>query len=176
LPIIGKNTENFGGFAFEIRDRNRRIAMLVRRLLGRLTQGKVIGTYSILTAAEQGINPNFISLGQINVHSVLIAINGEGLQKLNLDAGSLSCVGVAGCDSTTTKINPGFLPMAVTSTADGTKSFIAGSSKVATLDVTANTLTTSPALNGGYLVLAANEDGTVFDARMIYPMVIAATS
>jgi hypothetical protein len=78
---------------------------------------------------------------------------------MNLDTGSLSCVGVAGCDASGIRINFAFGRDFMNSTADGTKVFLSGDyqSGSGVLDFVANTLTINSTSNGS-ADAAANAD------------------
>jgi len=80
---------------------------------------------------------------------------------IDLDTGSLSCTGVAGCDPNGTDLSLNVGAPALASTPDGTKISFAGNGK-GLLDLVANTITTDDA--GTYYDTAISADGNVFAA------------
>lgn len=129
------------------------------------SQGKVFATYPVLSATELQDQIRVLSMTQVAPHYALFAVRQRRARLLNLDTGSLSCAGIAGCDSTGINIYPGFGPALVTSTPDGTKAFLMeGQSQTAVLDITANTISTKPGVAIGQTAAAVNQDGSVVAA------------
>jgi len=141
---------------------------------------KVTATEPVLTASDtnkQGcagaplnLVPGYLASAP---HLMLVdvdctaALAGGTFHILNVDTGSLSCVGVAGCtsDGTDLAFDSGLAAMA--STPDGTKIFLGDSSMiegepVGLLDFTANTLTTG--FTGTFLDAATDMDANTFAA------------
>jgi DNA-binding beta-propeller fold protein YncE len=141
-----------------------------------LTTRQVTATYPALTPNDQSITCGGVLLSLSPVatpatrHRMLLDVNctnelfGGAFHLLNLDTGSLSCTGVAGCESNGTDISfaSGLANMA--SVPDGTKVFLAGQGEapVGMLDLIANTLTSG--FSGSFSDAAASADGTVFAA------------
>src|SRR4029077_13304019 len=87
------------------------------------------------------------------------------LHLINLDTGSLSCVGVASCQPDGVSIGFGSGLAAMASSPDGGKSLLADTSgiegmPIGLLDLVANTLTTG--YTGTFQDVAANADGNIF--------------
>ena len=131
---------------------------------------QVNATYPVLTAADQNLQGCGGVATQISAavpHRVFVSVNcasnlDAGLTHLlNLDTGSLSCAGIAGCGANGTDMNLALGAPAMASTRDGTKVFFTGGD-VVLLDVNANTLTTAGA--GFYADAAASDDGYTFAA------------
>lgn len=128
----------------------------------------VVATYTVLTAADLTCSWQTIDLAPAEPHRVLVNIACTSIQfagvshLVNLDTGSLSCVGVAGCAANGTDFNFGVAIAA--STPDGSKVFAAvnGGGGVFLLDLAANTLTTG--LPTVQTDVAANSDGNIFAA------------
>jgi DNA-binding beta-propeller fold protein YncE len=131
---------------------------------------KVVATYPLLTPADSSCGGQVISLSPVTPHRMLIDVNCTGaldsglLHLINLDTGSLTCTGVAGCGTNGTDFNFGNAVMA--SSQDGSK-VILGSTRfdggtARLLDLIANTLTTG--FPGSFFDAAASGDGTSFGA------------
>jgi len=134
---------------------------------------QVSATYSALTAADRdkaGCGGVLLSISPAAPHRMLVDLQctssefGGTFHLVNLDTGSLTCTGVAGCGSNGTDISFGFGLAAMASTPDGNKIFLAGAggAGVGLLDLTANTLRTG--FTGQFSDAAASADGTVFAA------------
>jgi len=131
------------------------------------TQQKVVATYPVLSQAELSLI-SATDITQLAPHIALITLSNQKVRLLNLDTGSLSCVGVTDCDSTGMNINPGFVatpaylfPQA-TSTPDGTKAYISGgNSQLAILNMANNTLTMKLGASVDEAGIVINHDGTV---------------
>lgn len=137
---------------------------------------QVGATYPVLTTADRdagGCAGVPVLLSAAEPHRMLVDINCTALLSngtfhlLNLDTGSLSCTGVAGCtpDGTDIAYDDGLAVMA--STADGSKIFLAGTSlidgqTVGLLDLTANTLTIG--FQGTFTDAAVDADANIFSA------------
>jgi hypothetical protein len=125
-------------------------------------QEKVTATYPVLSQTELQDQITALSMTQVAPHYALFAVRQRRARLLNLDTGSLSCAGIAGCDSTGVNLYPGFGPLLVTSTPDGTRAFMTdANSQTAVLDVSANTITTRPGIEVGQSAAATNQDGSV---------------
>jgi hypothetical protein len=86
---------------------------------------------------------------------------------LNLDTGAISCTGIAGCDSTGTILNAGFIVAALAPSADGSKAFMtSGLSQVALLELTQNTLTASIGVQSQGANAAIDGDGNLFAGNL----------
>jgi DNA-binding beta-propeller fold protein YncE len=135
------------------------------------TKLQVVATYSLLTMADkdkQGCGGAVLEISPAAPHRMLVSVDCTALldqgttHLINLDTGSLSCVGVVACAGNGTDLHLSDFPAVFASNQDGTKLFFA-SGGVGLLDLTANTLKT----NGANLLndVAANVDGTVFAAN-----------
>jgi DNA-binding beta-propeller fold protein YncE len=131
---------------------------------------QVSATYSALTAADRdkvGCGGVVLNITPAAPHRMLVDLQctssefGGTFHLVNLDTGSLTCTGIAGCGSNGTDISFGFGLAAMASTPDGSKIFLAGAT-VGLLDLIANTLKTGFA--GSFSDAAASADGTVFAA------------
>jgi len=137
-----------------------------------LTTNAVAATYAVLTSWDVGCGGQTLNLSPAKPHRVLVnlsctfALSGGNFHLLDLDTGSLSCTGVAGCDDGVS-IGFGEGLAAMASTADGSKIFLAGTGQtdgqtVGMFDLTANTLKTG--FTGVFRDAAANVDGNIFAA------------
>jgi len=88
-------------------------------------------------------------------------LQGGNSHLINLDSGSLSCVGVAGCNSNGTDMSPFLAGAVLASTPDGTKVFFTAGD-VGMLNLMANTLTETTA--GFYSDAAISADGNTVAA------------
>ena len=137
------------------------------------TLGKVFATYAVLTAADIACGAKTLGMAPAKPHRMLVDLdctssaNAGTLHLIDLDTGNLSCSGVAGCmpDGVSIAYGKGLAVMA--SVPDGSRIFLADTSRVegvpvGMLDLSANTLTT------GYTATvkdaAANSDGNTFAA------------
>lgn len=136
---------------------------------------QVSAIYSALTAADRdkvGCGGVVLSISPAAPHRMLVDLQctssafGGTFHLVNLDTGSLTCTGIAGCGSNGTDISFGFGLAAMASTPDGNKIFLAGAggAPVGLLDLTSNTLNAGFA--GQFSDAAANTDGTVFAASL----------
>ncbi|MGB7622647.1 MAG: IPT/TIG domain-containing protein, partial [Terriglobia bacterium] len=136
-------------------------------------QMKVVSTKSALTSSDQ--QPSCQGLGfmispagghrmLVNVICTYLLASGT-LHLLDLDSGSLSCSGVASCDSSQENITFDTGYAALASSLDGSKIFLAslmGDGSVGLLDFNANTLITG--FRGSYGDATINADGNLFTA------------
>jgi DNA-binding beta-propeller fold protein YncE len=132
---------------------------------------QIVATYPLLTTADlnkQGCAGVVTQISPVAPHRMLVSVNctaalqGGLTHLINLDTGSLSCVGVVGCGSNGTDFNFGLGAPVMASTPDGARVFFAACN-VGLLDFNANTLTTVPALSC-YGDTAISSDGTTFAA------------
>jgi hypothetical protein len=138
---------------------------------------QVNATYPALTAADSdkiGCGGVVLGISPAAPHRMLVDLQcttslfGGLFHLLNLDAGSLTCNGVAGCGSNGIDISFDLGLAAMASTPDGNKIFLAGESgggssvAVGLLDLTANTL--KAGFTGSFSDAAVSADGTVFAA------------
>jgi DNA-binding beta-propeller fold protein YncE len=132
----------------------------------------VLATYPGFTAQDRtncnGATPLGSSAATIEPHRELIAFGCPYVAHvLNLDTGEISCAGIAGCDSTGTILNAGFIVAALASSADGSKVFMtSGSSPVALLDLTQNTLTPSIGVQNQAANAAIDGDDNLFASNL----------
>jgi len=137
-------------------------------------------TYRVLTSSDAGAaclgTP--LSISPAAPHRMMVDIDctynlfGGLFHLIDLDTGSLSCTGVAGCASNGTDINFSTGIAALASTPDGTQIFLASSSgggaasdvPVGLLNLTANTLVQG--FTGDFSDAAIDADGTVFAANI----------
>lgn len=137
-----------------------------------LSQLKVVAAWPAITAAEKAVSlqPDLPdAIAPVSLDRVAVHIPGASyVHLLNLQSGSLGCTGVAGCDTSGTGLAPGFRPLVLTSTPDGTKMFWTDEySHAGVLDLGANTLTSAVAIPAPeQLGAVANADGTVFVDNM----------
>ena len=140
---------------------------------------QVMATYPLLTPADQNVQGCSGVVTQISPaapHRMLVSLNctsaelGGLAHLINLDNGSLSCVGVTGCAPNGTDFTLGLGAPVMASASDGTRIFFTAND-VGVLDLTANTLTTGP--GGSYADAAISSDGNVcaadfgtYDARV----------
>jgi hypothetical protein len=133
----------------------------------------VVATYPVLTAADTTCGGQGFALSSATPHRMLVNIvctlsfSGGDFHLLNLDTGSLSCTGVAGCGSDGVIMGFGEGLAAMASTPEGSKIFLAGTGQddgqtVGMLNLTANTLTTG--FPGVFADAAASADGDIFAA------------
>jgi len=131
---------------------------------------QVGATYPLLTAADlntQGCGGVATQISPAIPHRMLVSVNctsvlqGGVSHLINLDTGSLSCAGVAGCNTNGTDMSLGLGAPAMASNPDGTKVFFTANN-VGMLDLTANTLVTTNA--GSYADAAIAADGNIFAA------------
>jgi len=133
---------------------------------------QVTATYPALTASDNSVGCGGVAgeMAPGAPHLVLVGVycvntlGGGNMHILNLDTGSLSCSGIAGCGTNGTDFTVGNSLMA--STPDGTKIFLvfglgADDQTAALLNLTTNTLTIGFS-NGGLQDAAASADGTIF--------------
>ncbi|HLJ76394.1 MAG TPA: IPT/TIG domain-containing protein [Acidobacteriaceae bacterium] len=139
------------------------------------SQLKVTGTWAVVTVTEKaaGAIPSLLTFG--TPHDVVVGFPGLSLHLLDLTTGSMSCTGVAGCDSTGVNLQPGFYVGRVSSSPDGTKVVFEGlisngnTGEIAVLDLTQNTLTPAASMPAGSDVLAVNADkNTIADGLNVY--------
>jgi DNA-binding beta-propeller fold protein YncE len=138
-------------------------------------QMKAIGTYPVLSSVDSGCQPlalTAIQSQRVVVNTVCPSPEFQGnVHILDLNTGSLSCVGVTGCLPDGVTLRPG-LPqigpqtyIAFASSRDGSKlvfhSFSDG--LIGILDVNANTVTSSLAQGGNFPTMDA--DGGLFGVR-----------
>lgn len=129
---------------------------------------QVAATYTVLTAADLTCGWQTMDLAPAEPRRMLVNIACKSIlfagdsHLVNLDTGSLSCVGVAGCAANGTDFNFGIAIAA--STPDGSKVFVAvdPAGDVFLLNLAANTLTTG--LPAAHRDVAANSDGNIFAA------------
>jgi len=142
-------------------------------------QMKVLNTYPGFTPQDQtncGATPPLgLSAATIQPHREVIAFECPFLvHVLNLDNGTISCTGIAGCDSTGTVLNSGFFPVisspavgVVASSPDGTKVLMSsGFAPVSVLDLTKNTLTASFGVESQGANAAIDTDDNLFAANL----------
>ena len=135
-------------------------------------QMKVVATYPGYTLQDRttcgGATPVGSSAAAIAPHLELIAFACPyAVHVLNLDTGAISCTGIAGCDSTGTILNAGFIGSALASSADGSKAFMtSGLSQVALLELTQNTLTASIGVQSQGANAAIDGDGNLFAGNL----------
>jgi len=131
---------------------------------------RVSATYPLLTTADldkQGCGGVVSQISPAVPHRMVVSVvctsllQGGNSHLINLDSGSLNCVGVAGCNSNGTDMSPFLAGSVLASTPDGTKVFFTVGD-VGLLDLTANTLTTNNA--GLYFDAAVSADGNTFAA------------
>ena len=131
----------------------------------------VSATYPLLTAADldkQGCGGVVSQISPAVPHRMVVSVvctsvlQGGNSHLINLDSGSLSCVGVAGCNSNGTDLSPFLAGAVLASTPDGTRVFFTAGD-VGLLDLTANTLTESNAASY-YSDAAISADGNTFAA------------
>jgi DNA-binding beta-propeller fold protein YncE len=133
-----------------------------------LTQMKVVATWPALTAAEQAVSSNLqvipAGVSAVEPHRVAVWFTqAPYFHFLDLASGSLSCAGVMGCDTTGTDLNPGFAPVGVASSPDGSKVFLyGGKASLALLDISQNLITQSHAMPGQGPELAVDGDANVY--------------
>ena len=133
---------------------------------------KVVATYPGYTLQDRtacgGATPVGSSAAAIAPHLELIAFACPyAVHVLNLDTGAISCTGIAGCDSTGTILNAGFIVAALASSADGSKAFMtSGLSQVALLELTQNTLTASIGVQSQGANAAIDGDGNLFAGNL----------
>ena len=132
----------------------------------------VTATYPLLTAADldkQGCGGVVSQISPAVPHRMVVSVvctsvlQGGNSHLINLDSGSLSCVGVAGCNSNGTDMSPFLAGAVLASTPNGTKVFFTAGD-VGILDLMANTLTESNAASF-YSDAAISADGTTFAAQ-----------
>jgi DNA-binding beta-propeller fold protein YncE len=131
----------------------------------------VSATFPLLTAADldkQGCGGVVSQVSPAVPHRMVVSVVctsvllGGNSHLINLDSGSLSCVGVAGCNSNGTDLSPFLAGAVLASTPDGTRVFFTAGD-VGLLDLTANTLTESNAASY-YYDAAISADGNTFAA------------
>jgi DNA-binding beta-propeller fold protein YncE len=114
-----------------------------------LSNMRVVGTLPVLTPADldkQNCGGVLTEISPALAHRMLVGVNctsileGGTAHLINLDNGSLSCVGVAGCGSDGTDVNLNVGAPVLASTPDGAKICFAGNS-LGLLDLAANTIT-----------------------------------
>ena len=136
-----------------------------------LTKLQVVGTYPALTTADEdpGCGGAVLNIVGAFPHRIvedvacLAEFPGSGaIHIINLDTGSISCQGVAGCDADGVDIASGSYSIAAT--PDGQEIFLASQAQsggtVSLLNLNANTFATAD--EGLSNDAAANADGTVF--------------
>jgi len=135
------------------------------------TISKVLATYPVLNAADIACGGRTLGMSVAESHRMLVDIDctsvayGGNLHLINLDTGSLSCVGVASCQSDGVSIGFGSGLAAMASSPDGGKILLADASgiegmPIGLLDLIGNTLTTG--YTGTFQDVAANADGNIF--------------
>lgn len=136
------------------------------------TKMQVVATYSALASNETPASCcQVLSATAVAPHRVLINVSytstfeGGTVHLLNLDTGSLSCVGTPACNADGVNVNVGPLqPMA--SSGDGTEVFVAGQYGFWILNYDSNTQILGPELDPFTFWqvgdAAADSDGTVF--------------
>lgn len=134
------------------------------------TKLSVTAAYPLLTSADlnvQGCGGVVTQISAAIPHRVLVSVNcasvlgGGNAHLIDLDTGSLSCIGVAGCASNGTDFL-GVGDPVTAATPDGTKVFFTAGD-VGILDLNANTVNTATAL-GFYGDAAVSADGNTFAA------------
>jgi YVTN family beta-propeller protein len=135
---------------------------------------QVIATYSALTSADIANGGRTRSIAPAAPHRVLLnlafgnTLGGANFHLVNLDTGSLSCAGVAGCSSNGTDMAFSCCGLSVmASVPDGTKIFLADSyanGRVGMMDLRANTV--ADGYSGTFNDIAASSDGTLFSAGL----------
>lgn len=133
---------------------------------------QVVATYPLLTTADQdkqACGGVVTEISPVTPHRLMISVNCTSLldggvaHLINLDTGSLSCTGVAGCSSNGTDLNLGLGPPVTASSWDGTRIFFTANN-VGVLDLTSNSLT-SYGTDNAYSDCSADEMGDVFAAN-----------
>jgi DNA-binding beta-propeller fold protein YncE len=138
------------------------------------TTSVVKATYPVLTAADKVVGTCggvAVNMTPAAPHRALVDVvcrsaefNG-GYHLIDLDSGSLSCTGVAGCSSNGTDISFGTGVSGLSSSADGTRIFLATSTgggsplPVGVLDLSLNTLVSGS--EGDFTDASISGDGTV---------------
>jgi hypothetical protein len=132
---------------------------------------QVLSTFTVLPAQDTGCNVP-LNMSPAEPHNMLLnlacpgTLNGGVFHLVNLDTGSLSCTGVAGCQSNGTDMGFGNCCglAATASTRDGSKVFLASGvgGPVGILNLTANTVTFG--FSGTFSDAAANSDANAFAA------------
>ncbi len=129
---------------------------------------QVLSTFTVLPAQDTGCNVP-LNMAPAEPHNMLLNLAcpvtpGAGVFHLvNLDTGSLSCTGVAGCQANGTDMEFGNCcgVAATASTPDGSEVFLAsGGGSVGMLNLTANTVTFG--FSGSFSDAAANSDANAF--------------
>lgn len=132
----------------------------------------VSATYPLLTGADldkQGCGGVVTQISPAVPHRMVVSVvctsqlQGGNSHLINLDSGSLSCAGVAGCGSNGTDMSPFLAAAVLASTPDGTRVFFTAGD-VGLLDLKSNTLTESSAASF-YSDAAISADGTTFAAQ-----------
>jgi len=135
------------------------------------TKMSVVATYPLLTPADldkQGCGGVVSQISPAIPHRMVVSVvctsllQGGNSHLINLDSGSLSCVGVSSCGSNGTDMSPFLSGAVLASTPDGTKVFFTAGD-VGILDLRANTLTESPA-GTFYTDAAVSADGNTVAA------------
>jgi DNA-binding beta-propeller fold protein YncE len=125
---------------------------------------QVLTTFTVVPVQDTGCNVP-LNMSPAEPHRMLLnlacpgTLNGGVFHLVSLDTGSLSCTGVAGCESNGTDMAFGLA--ATASTADGSLVFLAGG-QVGMLNLSANTVTFG--FSGTFGDAAANSDGNAFAA------------
>jgi hypothetical protein len=132
---------------------------------------QVLATFSVLPAQDTGCNAP-LNMSPVEPHRMLLnlacpaVLEGGVFHLISLDTGSLSCTGVAGCQSNGTDMAFGNCCGLGSSASipDGSKVFLASGvgGPVAMLNLTANTVTTG--FSGTFNDAAASADGNIFAA------------
>jgi DNA-binding beta-propeller fold protein YncE len=132
---------------------------------------QVLSTFTVVPAQDPGCNVP-LNMSPAEPHRMLLnlacpaTLDGGVFHLVNLDTGSLSCTGVAGCQSNGTDMGFGnCCGLAETaSTPDGNLIFLASAigGPVGMLNLTANTITFG--FSGTFSDAAANSDGNTFAA------------
>jgi len=135
---------------------------------------KVTATEPVYTAQDQNCAPApQPSVSALETHRVLVTVacsEGTGpvnLRLLNLDTGSVSCLGTAGCDSSGTNVNPGFVVTSIASTSDGSEAFLSdGLFEIGLMDLLHNTLLTANGVQSQGTSVAVDTDRNIFSASL----------